>query len=317
MIEDVIIIGAGITGLACARRLADAGLAPVVLDKGGRVGGRMATRRVTVGATDVQFDHGAQYVTVREPGFRAFVDRFSDACADWHDGARAAHVVGVPGMSSLPRAVADGIDVRQGIEVTALRHTGSGYDVQAGSQRFMAARLVLTVPAPQVANLVGAAHPLVERLRDVAYDPCLTLMAAFSPNAPRPFISRTSETEPLAWIAQDSSKPGRANAMTTWVAHASAAWSSAHLDEDEAEIAQRMTPMLGSAIGASVDDVRYASVHRWRYAHVTRALGQPFLCSEDATLYLGGDWCLGARVEAAWTSGDAIANDILKVGGGA
>ena len=52
----VVIIGAGMAGLACARHLADAGLAVVLLDKGRGVGGRVATRRVG----DMQFDHGAQ-----------------------------------------------------------------------------------------------------------------------------------------------------------------------------------------------------------------------------------------------------------------
>lgn len=29
------------------------------------------------------------------------------------------------------------------------------------------------------------------------------------------------------------------------------------------------------------------------------------------TLHLGGDWCIGQRIEAAWDSGTAIAADIL------
>jgi renalase len=313
MIGTVIIIGAGMTGLTCARRLIDAGVAPIVLDKGGRVGGRMATRAVTVGETRLQFDHGAQYATVREPGFRALIDRFPHASADWDNGATPTHVVGIPGMSSLPRAMADGIDVRQNVEVTALHRAGGGWDVETGLQRFRAARVVVTVPAPQVAHLIGKTHPLVERLSHVALDPCLTLMAAFSTRAPKPFISRSCEAEPLAWIAQDSSKPGRMGSLTTWVAQASAPWSVAHLDEDESQIALRMAPLLTSVIGASGDDLRYASAHRWRFARVTHPLGEPFLRSEDATLHIGGDWCLGARVEAAWASGHAIANDILEL----
>jgi len=48
----------------------------------------------------------------------------------------------------------------------------------------------------------------------------------------------------LAWIAQDSSKPGRADTLSTWVAQASAEWSEQHLEETPDVIAARMLPML-------------------------------------------------------------------------
>jgi predicted NAD/FAD-dependent oxidoreductase len=57
--------------------------------------------------------------------------------------------------------------------------------------------------------------------------------------------------------------------------------------------------------------VTATAVHRWRYARVTASLGQPFLRDAGGSLYLGGDWCIGPSVEAAWTSGTAIANDLL------
>jgi len=69
-----------------------------------------------------------------------------------------------------------------------------------------------------------------------------------------------------------------------------------------------------AALRVGASSVLLSAAHRWRYARVTQALGQPFLCSPDATLYLGGDWCIGARVEAAWSSGRAIAGDILAPG---
>lgn len=50
--------------------------------------------------------------------------------------------------------------------------------------------------------------------------------------------------------------------------------------------------------------------HMWRYAFVSCPLGQPFLMSENETLFAGGDWCLGARAEDAWPSGLAIAQKI-------
>lgn len=63
MSTEITIIGACMAGLACAKRLVSAGYTPLMLDKGRSIGGRMATRRVTLAADEVSFDHGAQYLT--------------------------------------------------------------------------------------------------------------------------------------------------------------------------------------------------------------------------------------------------------------
>ena len=311
--NEVVIIGAGLAGLTCARRLTDAGVKPIILEKSRGVGGRMATRRVAIGEAQMQFDHGAQYATAREAGFKELLDKASSACAIWDSGKSGEHFVGVPAMSSIARAIAAGLDVRQGVEVTALTRIGDGWIIEAGSDRYSATQVVLAVPAPQAAAILGSNHPFAEPLNSVVMEPCLTLMAAFSPTSPKPFISRIDKNQPLSWIAQDSSKPERATTFTTWVAQASAAWSAKYLEEDGPAVAQRMLPLLCTAIGASPDDVRHSAGHRWLYARVTKPLGQPFLRNEDTTLHLGGDWCIGARIEAAWASGNAIANDILEL----
>ena len=310
---DVVIIGAGMAGVTCARRLAEAGLATVVLDKGRGIGGRMATRRVTLETGTLRFDHGAQYFTVRDAGFGAALDRVPGATAIWQDGAAEPHRVGLPGMSGLPRAMASGLDVRQQAEVTAISRTNGTWQVTAGEHAICAPRLVSTVPAPQAARLLGAAHPLAQDLGAVGIAPCLTLMAAFPADAPAPFTSRADEAHPLAWIAQDSSKPDRPDTATTWVAQASPDWSERHLEEDRDVIAARMLPLLCELIGVAPDLALHAAAHRWRYARVTKPLGRPFLGGEQG-LWLGGDWCLGARVEAAWKSGAAIADAVLADG---
>lgn len=72
-----------------------------------------------------------------------------------------------------------------------------------------------------------------------------------------------------------------------------------------------MLPKLCDRLGVTEDRVTHAAAHRWRYARVTRPLCQPFLTDATGTLHLGGDWCIGPRIEAAWDSGTAIAADIL------
>jgi renalase len=312
MKAEVIILGSGMAGLSCASRLAALGHRPIVLDKGRGMGGRMATRRLRLAGHDISFDHGAQYFTVRHPDFAAMVGRVAEAVAPWADGAAEPHFVGAPGMASLPKAMAAGLDVRQGIEITALERQGSRWVLHAGAQRFLAERLVITIPAPQAKALLEAsglatAPGLIASLERVEIAPCLTLMAAFPADAPRPFVSRMVETGPLAWIAQDSTKPGRHAGMTTWVAQAGPTWSAAQLDETPEAIAALMLPLLAAAIGADPDQALHAVAHRWRYARVTQPLGQPFLHDAEHQLWFGGDWCLGPRVEAAWQSGEAMA----------
>lgn len=307
----IVIIGAGMTALACARRLADAGLGPVLLDKGRGIGGRVATRR----AGDLQFDHGAQYVNAHGAGFTDALRAIGDtgALSGWQDATGRTHSVGVPGMSAIPKTLGAGLDIRQNTQVTRLVQDDDGWALHLDSGVLRAAHVVVTVPAPQVVGLLGADHPLVLACAPVRLAPCLTLMAAVA--APAPFITRQDADDALSWIAQDNSKPGRPQgAAALWVAQAGEAFSQAHLEDDPAVITAHMLPLLCDRLGVPADRVTYASAHRWRYARVTQALGQPFVRSPDATLYLGGDWCIGPRVEAAWTSGTAIADDILAQG---
>ncbi len=305
----IVIIGSGMAGLACARRLAEAGHAPVVLDKGRCIGGRMATRRVG----DLQFDHGAQYVNAHGAGFAAMLLGLGDAVAGWQDGTGRTHSVGVPGMSAIPKAMGAGLKIRQDVQVTRVQPDGDGWVLHLDTGTMRASCVVVTVPAPQVAELLGAEHPLVRALSPLRLAPCLTLMAAV--NAPAPFITRLDADDSLTWIAQDSAKPGRPQGVATrWVAQAGDAFSQTHLEETPAGIAARMLPLLCDRLGVPRDRVTHAAAHRWRHARVTQALGQPFLRSPGAALYLGGDWCIGPRAEAAWTSGTAIADDILARG---
>jgi len=304
----VAIIGAGMAGLACASRLARAGLAPIIFDKSRGIGGRMATKRIE----QMRFDHGAQYITAHNDRFAEVLGDLQTrgAAAKWGDSSGRPRFVGVPGMSGLPRALSEGFDIRQLAQVSAICREKAGWTVKVGEEIHHVDQVVITVPAPQLAGLLGQDHPFVVQAADVRFTPCLTLMAAI--DAPAPFVSRRDDAGPLAWIAHNGSKPDRPQGQATaWVAQASAAFSAQYLEEDPAAITARMTPLLCEQLSVAADQVIHASAHRWRYARVTVPLGRPFL-HQAGLLYAGGDWCIGQRVEDAWISGDAIAQDILQ-----
>src|SRR5213078_3600961 len=63
MVRDAVIIGAGLSGLVCARRLIDAGVDAIVVEARRRVGGRLCSGRVG----DAVVDLGGQWLSVDQP----------------------------------------------------------------------------------------------------------------------------------------------------------------------------------------------------------------------------------------------------------
>ena len=165
--------------------------------------------------------------------------------------------------------------------------------------------VLLALPAPQAAALLAAVpHRFASDAARAGMAPCWALMAAFPKPTGAPDLPQPGGA--LAWIARDSSRPGRAAAPECWVAHASAAWSRTHLEDDPAKVKPLLLHEFARTTGIQAAPA-YAAVHRWRYALADAPLGVPALWDPVASLGVCGDWCLGARIESAFDSGRALA----------
>ena len=307
----IAIVGAGVAGLTCAARLIAAGCQPIVFEKSRGLGGRLATRRV---GDDFSFDHGAQFVTARSSEFRRFLQAAvgSGAARQWRpngydtkNSESGDWVVGVPTMNAFMKPVAAVIDIRLDTQVLAIYRQGAGWYVGQSSARnkekFDA--VVVAVPAPQARDLIVSEPATANELARVSIAPCWALMLVFETPFDPGFDAQKSYSDDLAWIARNGSKPGRNSAKDCWVVHASPSWSERHLELDREAAAVKMIELVQGASADRIPEIVYASAHRWRYALTTKPLGRPFLASSDNTLFIGGDWCLGARVEYAFESG--------------
>lgn len=85
--HDVIVVGGGVAGLACARALVGAGRHPVVLERSDRVGGRVRTDTVD----GFLLDHGFQVLPVAYPEARAALDFGDLRLASFARGALIRH----------------------------------------------------------------------------------------------------------------------------------------------------------------------------------------------------------------------------------
>jgi len=323
--DAICVVGAGIAGLACARRLASRSARVVVLDKGRRPGGRASTR----GEGVLAYDHGAQYLTARDPRFLREVESWRRAgiAAEWAGRVgtlRAGSVVpsesdtrrfvGRPSMGAIARHLARGLDVRCGTRAVSIERAQCAWivETEAGARLGPFAHVLVSAPPPQSAELLSSAAPhLAAALRAVRARPCWAVMAEFEAPLALALDGAFVHGSPLSWIAREASKPDRAPGER-WVLHASADWSEEHLELDADAAARELIRALSDALGIAAPAAKRVVAHRWRFATPDPALPEPHLVDSDLGLGVCGDALGGPRVEGAWLSGTSLA-EALRV----
>ena len=308
----IAIIGAGMAGLACADALRANGHTIFLYDKGRGAGGRMSSRRMDTPLGQVTLDHGAQYFTARDPGFKKWVSIWQDngIAAPW-PLAGAGAWVGVPAMNAIIKAMAAPHEVAWGCHVSDISRVNNAWRllVAAGDiGPFDAA--ILAIPAEQAASLLSLHDFALARIALTARSqPCWTSMFVFEQSLGAvPSVIRNAGV--IAWAARNNSKPGRA-ATEAWVVQANPDWSQANFERDPAHVADALLSALADAHNSNIPLPVAAVSHRWSYA-LSAGTGDGALWNQDIALGVCGDWLLGPRVECAWLSGQMMAKRVMQ-----
>jgi photolyase PhrII len=321
----VAVIGAGLAGLICARTLVDHRFSVTVFEKSRGFGGRMATRRTEPG---MEFDHGAQYFTVRSDAFRRYVTAWQTRglVAEWAASVvrltstgpaplvdQPTRYVAVPGMNALGQHLARDLSVQRETGVARLLHTPAGWELFTadGASLGRFDRVVLAIPAPQAATLLGE-HSLAATCRAIPMTPCFAAMLAFDEETAIPFDAAFVDDSPLAWIARNSSKPGRPVKPETWVLHATPDWSTANQDAPPNELLAQLQSEFQSRTGIALPAPVSATLHRWMYALSPAPSDSGCLFDPETGVAVAGDWLNGNRVEGAFHSGVAAFGAIAR-----
>lgn len=302
MTVDVTVVGGGISGLACARAVRDAGGSVRAIDRGRRPGGRLSSRTIDGRAVDL----GASYFVVGDD------ERFARVAADWEargvargwtDTFSAIDADGsvtrktgplrwaAPGGSrALVLDLADDVDVESGREVThAAPFRVDGLD---------AGEVVLAMPEPQARRLTGGIPVAPQE-----WEPVIAVVLRWDGRRwPADLHGAFVNGDPdVAFLADDGDRRG--DGAPVLVVHTTGAAARRYLDDPDAAI----PPVVAATRRLLGIDVEPASAvaHRWTFARPTRTTGEPFFRSPGLSL-CGDAWGESAAVRTAWASGDAL-----------
>ena len=291
------VVGAGISGVACARELVAAGHQVRLLERATVPGGRIASRQLDGRPVDL----GASYLTASDDAFRAVVDdwvargvarpwtdSFSTAGPDGLEGAKQGPVrYGAPrGLRSLVEDLASGLEVSTGSTVARV-----GPGPQVDGEAYDA--VVLAMPDPQARRLLD---PSLQHLAERVYEPVLAL-AARLPERDWAFDGVfVNGDDVLAWVADDGSRRG--DGAPVLVAHSTAGFAAGHLQEPEAA-GPSLVAALRRVVGVGAPLSTY--VQRWTYAKPVGDRDAPYGLVDGVGLC--GDGWGPSKVEAAWLSG--------------
>lgn len=339
MVFDVVVVGAGVAGLACARYLAAAGKSVRVLERSRGVGGRCATRRIDGQPIDhgVVFLHGQSDEFIEElrqvPGHRLtqwpLVVRGNGMPCQPNAFVAGAHRWAHPsGVSAFPKYLARGLDVALETNVTGISVDDDSFRLQT-SQRgetgeVRARDLALAIAGPQAHTLLQqeslaiksrSASALLSMMPSV---PCATVLALYEPTAvttPDWDIWYPETSDSLLLVAHDSAKREKPQHLAL-VLQANPAWSSEVAMAADSKWPERLLRSAADLLGTWALHPTATQGHLWHYARANPdcEMTSPILIDFENRRRLGlaGElFATGGGLQAAWSSGRLLARRLL------
>jgi predicted NAD/FAD-dependent oxidoreductase len=319
----VVVVGGGISGVACARVLAEAGRAVRVLDRGRRLGGRMAVRTESLDGCPHPVDTGASYFTVRDQRFAAVVERWRDAglARVWTDTfhlltpeGRVGTTSGVPrwaathGLRSLVENLAADLHVTRADDVREIELRGGGLQVDGEP----AAAVVLAMPDPQAVDLLPEpVSSWLELDHGLEWSPAISVWAGWDERWWGELDGAFVDGSPIvSWVADDGRRRG--DEAPVLVAHTTSAFATGRLDDPASAVEPVLAELARLLDVEEVPVPLFAKAHRWSLAAPLQSHPTPFGLHPALVGVCGDAWGDRSRVEQAFLSGHLLGKALLE-----
>ncbi|MGC5019620.1 NAD(P)/FAD-dependent oxidoreductase [Micromonospora sp. DT47] len=300
----MVVVGAGIAGVACAGELVRAGIPVQIRERGRVAGGRMASKRFDGRPADT----GAAYLTADDPDFVQVVERWRTAglVHEWTDtfvayDADGRREVTGPTRWAAPRGLRSLVEeLARELPVSVDRLVVTVEPGPAVDGRRCAA-VALCMPGPQAALLLDPALARATRAaQEQRWSPSLSAVLRFPSRRWPDFRGAFVNDHPvLALVCDDGDRRG--DSAPVLVAHTTPEFAAGHLPQPTAAgpaIEEAVRDLLGLPEPAEL-----VHVHRWTYAKPAPSGGDGTYHLEADGVGLAGDAFGKPRVQSAWRSG--------------
>jgi predicted NAD/FAD-dependent oxidoreductase len=323
---DVLIVGAGISGLAAGKYLNDRGLSVKILDKGKAVGGRLATKRLDYKNEKVKFDYGARFIEASTEEFKAFINNLldKDLARIWHVSSSKADsdeidisekYTGKKSMREIAFYLSDGLNISNATKVQLLHWIDDEWNIKTGDTIYRAKSLILTMPNPQALDLlnnsgISIPHKIQDELETVRYEKAITALLILDGESGLSGEGGIKFNDgPISFITDNNLK-GISSGYTAVTVEMSHSFSSQYWNSTEAELTGYISTLANKILNSNV--VEY-HIHKWRYSKPSNYYSKRFeFVEHPGPLYLAGDSFMGNNLESAYLSGSHAAKNLYE-----
>ena len=322
--RKIAVIGAGLSGLTFASSLSSKADI-TVFEKSRGIGGRMATRY----SARYEFDHGAQYFTAKGQAFQNFLEPYikQGVVQNWQpnlvtltkDGAKERvsnhpSYVASPRMNALAKEMAADIKLVGNTHIEKVSGKPGAWELldKQSSSHGAFDYVIFAIPSHQAALLMPDNFAHLDRIKKAKMDACFSLMLGFEKPLSFDFDGAFVEGSPIGWISINSSKPERPQGFSMMV-QSHNQWAQANVDEEKEKLQAMLLDEASKLLQQDLSIAEHQVLHRWLYASTSVPAGQSFFLDESSQLACIGDWCIRGRVEAAFDSGNQLAEKISSL----
>jgi renalase len=309
-IYDVIIIGAGISGLVIAKILKKKGLNILLIEKSKSVGGRMATRRDNVS----RYDHGAQFLKFENPELQDIKNELlkENLIKEWFQQNNVTYYASESGMTKIAKYLQADLQIMFSEKAVQIEDESINQIqiICENDQNYFAKNLVLSAPWPQSRDLLkNSKIRFPENLESLNYHQAL--VGLFELNDQNDSLNQFNYVEKVdenihSVSNQKSKKVSESNCFTVVM---TSAFSKSNFDLPEEIIQKKITEHFSNWLNkqSSTSTILKSQIKKWRYSHPENIHNKTYeVVGSNQNIYLIGDAFGGGSVQGAiWSATQA------------